>query len=104
MDTTVTERSVPLGELQAASIEATAKRVITAVTFDSGQVRYLSYAWDHDTSQGYDAKVIEATLRTAGAAAQSLAAAGYVVAALGGDPTDGFVLVFGTRPSREACC
>jgi len=93
----LTQRRVPLGELQAAaSDEGAANRVITAIAFDSGQVRFLSYSWDHDTGQGYDVRVLQATLSTAGTVAQSLAAEGYVVTALGGDPADEFVLV-GTR-------
>jgi hypothetical protein len=47
-------------------------------------------------TQGYDAKVAQATLPTAAAASAALAAEGYVVTALGGNPTDGF-LVVGTR-------
>jgi hypothetical protein len=93
----LTQRRVPLSGIQAAAAaEAAAKRVITAVAFDSGQVRLLSYAWDHDTTQGYDANVVQATIMTAGAAAEALAADGYVVTAIGGNPTDGFLLV-GTR-------
>ena len=94
----LTQLRVPLSGLQAAaSDEGAAKRVITAVSFDSGQVRCLSYAWDYDDSHGYEATVVQATLQTAGAAAQALAAEGYVITALGGNPTGGFVLV-GTRP------
>lgn len=80
----------------AASAEGASKRVITAVAFDSGMVRFLSYAWDADTTQGYEAKVIEATLASVGAAAQGLAADGYAITAIGGNPADGFLLV-GTR-------
>jgi hypothetical protein len=95
------QQRLPVSELQAAaSSEGGAKRVITAVSFDQGQVRYFSYAWDHDTTVGYDAKVVQATLPSAADSASSLAAEGYVITALGGDPTDGFVLI-GTRVHGE---
>jgi hypothetical protein len=93
----LTQRLVPLSGLQAAaSSDGAEGRVITALSFDAGRVRYVSYSWQHDSTPSYDAKVVQATLSTAGAAAQALAADGYFVTALGGDTTDGFVLV-GTR-------
>lgn len=93
---------VPLNGLQAAaSAEAAQHRVITAVSFDSGQVHYLSYAWDHDSSPGYDAQIAQTDIPNAGTAAMSLAASGYIVTAVGGDSTDGFVLV-GTRVHGNA--
>lgn len=91
------EQDVALDGLQAAaSREGAAKRVITAVSLDAGQVRYLSYSWDRDSTAGYDAKVAQAALSTAADSARALAAEGYIITAFGGDPVDGFVLV-GTR-------
>jgi hypothetical protein len=83
--------------LQAAASQAGAQgRVITAVSFDSGQVHYVSYGWQHAASAIYEAQVAAATFATIGSAAQSLAASGYFITAVGGDATDGFLLV-GTR-------
>lgn len=89
---------VPLAGLQAAATQEGAEnRVITALSFDSGQVLYVSYAWDHDSAPaGYDARVATATPITTADSADTLAAAGYVITAMGGDSADGFVLV-GTK-------
>lgn len=93
----LTSGVVPLAGLQAAATaEAAQRRVITALAFDSGSVRYLSYAWRYDSAAGYEAKVATATFTGLGPAAQALGAGGYVVTAFGGDSADGFVLV-GTR-------
>ena len=81
----------------AAAAEGRQKRVITAVAFDSGAVRFLSYAWNHDTTeQGYDTQVVHAAQPDVPAAAQQLGANGYIVTAVGGNETTGFILV-GTR-------
>jgi len=89
---------LPLANLSAAAAaEGLQKRVITAISFDSGQVRFLSYAWDHDTAaNGYDTQVVQAAQADVPTAAQQLGASGYVVTAVGGNETDGFILV-GTR-------
>ena len=92
------ERVVSATDLPAAiATEGARKRVVTALSFDSGQVRYLSYAWDHDTTtSGYDTQVVEAAQRDVPSAAQALGANGFVVTAVGGNEADGFILV-GTR-------
>ena len=91
------QQVVPLADLAAAAAqEGAASRVITAVSFDVTGVRFVSYGWDHDSTTAYDTQVLTAPLGTLGAAAASLAAAGYVVTALGGDSADGYMLV-GTR-------
>ena len=89
---------IPLAGLPAAAAtEGEQKRVITAVSFDSGQVRYLSYAWNHDTTtNGYDTQVVETAQAGVPAAAEQLGTNGYVVTAVGGNAVDGFILV-GTR-------
>src|SRR6185312_7306586 len=94
----LSNKVVPLADLPAtAAAEGAQKRVITAVSFDSGQVRYLSYAWDHDTTtNGYDTQVVEAAQAGVPAAAEQLGTNGYVVTAVGGNAVDGFILV-GTR-------
>ncbi len=89
--------SVPLSGLAAAATqEGLAHHVITALSFLNGQVQYLAYAWQHNTTDVYDAQVQTASLTAIPAAAQGMAANGYTITALGGDSVDGFVVV-GTR-------
>lgn len=72
-------------------------QVITAISFDNcGDVYFLAYAWQNDTTTIYEAKVVTATLDGISSAAIGLGADGYIVTALGGNPTNGFFLV-GTR-------
>jgi hypothetical protein len=83
--------------LQAvAAQEGTLSHVITAVSFNAGNVTYFSYAWQSDPSTVYEAQVVMATFATLGTTATTLGQAGYIITALGGNGTDGFVLV-GTR-------
>ncbi|HYK10600.1 MAG TPA: hypothetical protein VEV39_07360, partial [Gemmatimonadales bacterium] len=79
-----------------ATREGLAHRVITALSFDSGQVHYMSYAWQHDTTTAYETQVAPATFATVDSAAEGLAASGYMLTAFGGDSADGFIFV-GTR-------
>lgn len=92
------EHAVALANLAgAAAAEGSQKRVITALSFDSGNIRYLAYSWEHDTTvTAYDTQVVTGAQGDVPAAAQALGASGYVVTALGGNTSDGFVLV-GTR-------
>ncbi|MFZ0771741.1 MAG: hypothetical protein WCA49_04120 [Candidatus Sulfotelmatobacter sp.] len=71
-------------------------QVVTALTFNAGQVQILSYGWQGDTTTIYEAKAVAATGDNFITEATSLAAAGYIITALGGDPTDGLIFV-GTR-------
>jgi len=86
------------GQIQTAASQLGAQsQVITAISFDScGDLDFLAYAWQNDTTTVYDVKVMTATLDGVGAAATSLGAGGYIITALGGNPTNGFLLV-GTR-------
>ena len=94
---TLTQGTVAPGSLQAvARQEGTLSHVITAVSFNAGNVTYFSYAWQSDPSTIYEAQVMTATFATLGAAATSLGQMGYIITAFGGNGTDGFVLV-GTR-------
>jgi hypothetical protein len=74
-------------------------RVITAVSYNAGQITYLSYGWQTDRSTVHETEVATATLGTAATVAQSLAAQGYIVAASGSDQAaDGSgVRMVGTR-------
>jgi hypothetical protein len=93
-----TRQSVLPGQIQTvASQLGMQSQVITAISFDScGDVDFLAYAWQNDTTTIFEVKVVTATLDGVGAAAMSLGAGGYIITALGGDTTNGFLLV-GTR-------
>jgi hypothetical protein len=88
--------------IDPADVQAVASRlgeesqVITALSFNAGQVQVLSYGWQSDATTVYEAKAVAATGDNFITEATSLAAAGYIITALGGDPTDGLILV-GTR-------
>jgi hypothetical protein len=94
---TLTQGTVAPSALQVvATQEGALSHVITAVSFNAGNVTYFSYAWQSDPLTVYEAQVATATFATLGATATSLGQAGYIITALGGNGTDGFVLV-GTR-------
>lgn len=94
---TLTRGTVAPSSVQAvATQESALSHVITAVSFNAGNVTYFSYAWQSDPSTVYEAQVSTATFSTLGAAATNLGQAGYIITALGGNGTDGFILV-GTR-------
>ena len=80
----------------AASQDGANGRVITAVSWNDGQVFYLSYGWQNDTSTVYDIQTATATFDTVSAVAQQLAGQGYIITAMGGTAADGILLV-GTR-------
>ncbi|MGC9200232.1 MAG: hypothetical protein ACP5E5_15170 [Acidobacteriaceae bacterium] len=75
-----------------------ASRVVTAVSFNdaTGLVNLLSYGWASDKTTVYDTDVLTVSYANIGTAATTLADAGYVITAFGGNDTDGFLLV-GTR-------
>lgn len=94
---TLTQATVAPSALQAvATQEGALSHVITAVSFNAGNVTYFSYAWESDPSTIYEAQVATATYATLGATATNLAQSGYIITTFGGNGTDGFVLV-GTR-------
>jgi hypothetical protein len=68
-------------------------RVITALSFNAGQLCVLSYSWQSDTTTIYDVQVVTTTADSFWIQAQGLSQSGYVITAMGGDPTDGVVLV-----------
>jgi hypothetical protein len=77
-------------------------RVITAVSFDiSGDVYFVNYAWASDVTTPYEIKIAAATAETVSSAATNLANAGYIITALGGNSTNGFLLV-GTRVQGDS--
>jgi len=90
-------QSVDPADVQAvASQLGELSQAVTALSFNGGQVQILSYGWQGDTITIYEAKAVAATSDNFITEATSLAAAGYIITALGGDPTDGLIFV-GTR-------
>jgi hypothetical protein len=84
-------------QIQAVASELGAEgRVITAVSFNAGQISVLSYLWQSDTTSTYDVSVVTAATGSFWKQAQGLAQKGYIITAMGGHPTDGVVLV-GTK-------
>lgn len=71
-------------------------QVVTAVTFNAGQVLVVSEGWQSDTTTLFEAKAVFATADSFISEAMNLAGEGYIVTALGADPADGVLLV-GTR-------
>jgi hypothetical protein len=63
-------------------------------------VYFLSYGWQGDNTI-YDVKVVTATFDDIATEAAGLAAEGFIITALGGNFTDGFILV-GTRVQGDA--
>ncbi|MGB8480309.1 MAG: hypothetical protein WCE63_15975 [Acidobacteriaceae bacterium] len=80
------------------ALDGTQSRVVTAISFNdaTGQMNLLSYGWASDQTTVYDTNVLTASYGNIGPAATTLANAGYIITAFGGNPTDGYVLV-GTR-------
>ena len=91
-----TQSVLPSDFQTIASQEAAVGHVITAVGFNAGMVMYVSYGWQSDTATVYETSVVTATLDTIPTQAASLAQQGYIITAVGGDTTNGFLLV-GTR-------
>jgi len=93
----VTSQSIDPTDVQTvASRLGEQSQVVTALTFNAGQVQILAYGWQGDTTTIYEAKAVAATGDNFITEATSLASAGYIITALGGDPTDGLILI-GTR-------
>ena len=85
-------------DLQAAALqEGAAGRVITAISYDAGQVTCLSYGWQADAGTVYESQVATSSVANAAAAAADLAAQGYIITASGRADDDGNVLFVGTR-------
>jgi hypothetical protein len=93
--------SVAPNALQAAASQAGARgRVITAVAFKGGRVVYLSYGWTRAATAQYEAEIIPTTFSDVAVDAAKLAGEGYTITAVGGNDSDGFLLV-GTRVSGQ---
>jgi hypothetical protein len=91
----VTQSVLPSDFQSVASQQGAVGHVITAVGFNGGLVTYVSYGMQNDVSV-YEVAVADATLDNMVTQASTLAQQGYIITAVGGDTTNGFLLV-GTR-------
>ena len=91
------QHTVDPGVFQAAAANEGAQgRVITAVSWNSDEVYYISYGWQGDPSTVYETQVATATLASIGSVASNLASQGYILTAIGGTYANG-ILIVGTR-------
>lgn len=94
--------TVLAGEIQsAAAQEGQLGRVITAISYNAGKVSYLSYGWQSDKTTVYETSVASASKATAASAAVNFASQGYIITAIGGNDSDG-VLIVGTRVKGDS--
>jgi hypothetical protein len=92
------ERVVSPGAITSTvAADGLKSRVITAVSFEAtGQAHLISYGWQGDTTTQYETSVSIVGPPDVVAAAQSLANAGFIITAFGGNDTNGYVLI-GTK-------
>jgi len=92
------EQTVSPSDLQGAITEEGARgRVITAASYNSDQITYLSYGWQSDSATVYEAKVMIVPFDGIATATAQLAQSGYIITAADGSGLiDSFILV-GTR-------
>lgn len=89
--------------LQAAiSLDGANDRVVTGISYDNGQVAFISYGWSADASGPYDVEVIRSTTNGALSAAASLASQGYIITASGRADDNGDVHFVGTRVEGDS--
>jgi hypothetical protein len=92
-------QTVAPANFQAVATQLGAQaQVITAVSFDVGQITYVAYSWTQDPSTVYEVQTASATFDQIPTVAMNLASQGYIITAFGaGDgATNGFLFV-GTR-------
>ena len=90
-------------DLQAAAVqEGGLGRVITALSYDNGQVTYLAYGWQADAGTVYETQIVTSSPANAPAAAAGLAAQGYIITASGRADDDGNLLLVGTRVQGDS--
>ena len=86
------QNRVAPGDFQAAASQEGANgRVVTAVSWDDGQIFYLSYGWQKDASTTYDVQVEITNIDGVTGVAQQLANEGYIITATGGTFAEGIV-------------
>jgi hypothetical protein len=81
----------------AAAQEGASSRVITAISYNAGEITYLAYGWQADTATLYEAQVATTSPTNAPTAAAGLAAQGFIITATGQADSSGNILLVGTR-------
>jgi hypothetical protein len=77
-----------------AALDGTQSRVITAVSFDAaGNANLISYGWTGDTTTVYEATTTIVPSNDVCTAASTMANAGYIISAFGGNDADGYMLI-----------
>jgi len=99
----LTVGTVDIAGLQAAvQQEGAGGRVVTAISSNNGQVTYLSYGWQADTTTVYETQVATASIVDAPAAGADLAQQGYIITAFGmADASTSSVVLVGTRVAGD---
>jgi hypothetical protein len=92
------QNTVTAANLEAAvAQEGASSRVITAISYNAGEITYLSYGWQSDTATLYESQIVTTSPNHAPAAAASLAAQGFIITATGQADSSGSILLVGTR-------
>lgn len=98
----VATHTISKEDLAAATArEGMQGRVVTAVAFNNGQLVYMSYGWQGDTTTQYETTTATTDYDGITSEAMALAQSGYIITAVGGNATDGFVLI-GTRVAGDS--
>jgi hypothetical protein len=93
--------SVPMGASLAtdiqnqATLDGSESRIVTAATIDDAgqQTVLLSYGWTGDTTTVYESRAYVVPPSQIGATAITLANSGYFITGVGGNDTDGYIIV-----------
>ena len=93
--------TVPMGANLAtgiqnqATLDGSESRIVTAATVDDAgqQAVLLSYGWSGDTATVYESQAYVVPPNQIGATAITLANDGYFISGVGGNDTDGYILV-----------
>jgi hypothetical protein len=92
------QNTVVAANLEAAATqEGASSRVITAISYNAGQITYLSYGWQADTATLYESQVVTMSPTDAPTAAANLAAQGFIITATGQADSSGDIFLVGTR-------
>jgi hypothetical protein len=95
--------TVPEAGLQsAATLDGANGRVITAISYDNGQITFISYGWTADTATQYEVQVVSTSTSGAPTAAAGLANQGYIITATGRADDNGTIFLVGTRVQGDS--
>jgi hypothetical protein len=95
---TGTMKTVPIGQLNADIVaDGLAGNVATAITDNGdGMVSYVTYSWSANAGVAYDSTLVLTNYSGLASSAANLAAQGYIITAIGGDPQSQIMLI-GTK-------